>query len=57
MNGSVTDLALHMIAVEKMVTAKGGLRVLGMQSVLHMLISWYSSPKFDHLKFLGFNRT
>ncbi|KAH8807409.1 fungal-specific transcription factor domain-containing protein [Xylogone sp. PMI_703] len=42
-NGNVTDLALHMNAVERIVTSKGGLRVLGMQSVLHMLISWQDS--------------
>lgn len=44
-NGNLKDLNLHMDALKKMVTLKGGLQALGMHGVLHMLISWYLVPR------------
>ncbi|KFZ09186.1 hypothetical protein V501_05677 [Pseudogymnoascus sp. VKM F-4519 (FW-2642)] len=42
-NGNLKDLNLHMDALKKMVTLKGGLQALGMHGVLHMLISCQDS--------------
>ncbi|MCJ1314004.1 hypothetical protein MMC25_007684 [Agyrium rufum] len=39
-SGNYVAMVMHMDALEKMVKLRGGLRALGMDGILHMLISW-----------------
>ena len=44
MAGNFRAMEIHMNAVEKMVRLRGGLDKLGMESVLHMMVSWSAIP-------------
>ena len=40
-NTGFTESTLHLNALERMVEVRGGLQALGMNGVLHMLVTWY----------------
>lgn len=41
MTGNSDELNIHMNAVEKMVSMRGGFHALGMSGTLHMVLTWY----------------
>ena len=40
MAGNLRAMEIHMDAVEKMVWLRGGLTALGLNSIIHMMVSW-----------------